>query len=122
MAQVGVIKTDILDAMDRGECDAAIMDADSWRNFRIAGTNTHCRNKVSTHTRPCPALSTVPHDTSHTVHPHPPNPALHAVTMWQVRLPDVVMTMANSYPVRPLPSPLPHPCGLVHTHYPPHAG
>jgi len=44
---VSVVSDDgYLMAMDRGECNAAILDADTWNSERMYGVTTHCDNKV----------------------------------------------------------------------------
>ena len=44
---VSVVSDDgYLMAMDRGECNAAILDADTWNSERMYGVTTHCENKV----------------------------------------------------------------------------
>ena len=43
---VGVPKAEVLDRMDRGECEAGILNEDEWRNLRLWGETHHCDSKV----------------------------------------------------------------------------
>ena len=45
-AVIGVPKADILISIDRGVCEAAIMDRDQWREERLWGKTHHCTTKV----------------------------------------------------------------------------
>ena len=40
-------KDEILDAIDRGECEAAIISTNQWRNERLWGQRHHCDTKVA---------------------------------------------------------------------------
>lgn len=43
---IGVNKLEILDSIDQGLCEAAIMDADQWRNERLWEQTHHCDTKA----------------------------------------------------------------------------
>ena len=45
-AVIGVPKADILNSIDQGVCEAAIMDRDQWRQERLWGKTHHCDTKV----------------------------------------------------------------------------